>query len=232
MAEVTVLRDIDVHGHVDLAKRVEAREFPGQKLKVLRRGERVADLGGVGRARALDRIRHQDDRGIDGRADVLAGIASLDLKIGEIGLEIGAVAIAIEATDDMDTLDRGPRDVDELPRVERLGADDRGGNPRRAQLGDQRRASKEIAGDVDRLRRVALDARDDRAELPVARGIGLCAKDLETELAGDGLEALERRLAVIVVHRDDGNRRQPSVSPMNFAAARPRGWPRCTARKQ
>src|SRR6516162_2124352 len=72
------------------------------------------------RAGSRDGVAHQTDRRINAGAHVFSGIASALLKFGEIFLELGRIAVAIESAHDIHALDRRACDLDELLGVERL----------------------------------------------------------------------------------------------------------------
>src|SRR5208337_1062321 len=157
------------------------------------------------RAGARDRVGHQPYRRIDRGTDILPGVAGTLLELGKIFLELRHVAVTVEAAYDVDSFHRGPCDLDELLRVECLGADDRRRNSCRAKLRHKRRGGEEIPRDINCVRIVALHARDNGAELAILERIAVFAEDLDAEPIGRALEALERSLTIVVVHGDDGH---------------------------
>src|SRR5205085_10369492 len=98
-----------------------------------------------------------------------------------------------------------PGDLQELLRVERLRSHDRGLNAGRAKLGNERRRGEEVSRHVDHVGIVALDARNNGAELAVLERVAVFAENLYSELVDGALETLECRLAIVVVHGDDGH---------------------------
>ena len=173
-----------------------------ERLEVFGRGKRVPHFGGVRAAGALDRVRHQPDRGIGDGGDAFGVISRLRLETCEEGLQSRVVALAVEAVDDRHAFGRRAGDVDEFLRIEGLRADDRGGHASRTQLSDKRTGGEEISGRVDGVRVVALDARDDRTELSVLQRIAVLVQDLNAVFRGRRQKTVHRRLAVVVVHRD------------------------------
>ena len=86
---------------------------------------------------------------------------------------------------------------------------------------DQWSRGEEIAGHIDDVGIIALDARDNGAELAILERVAVFAQHLDAELVDRALEALKGRLPIVVVHGHDGDALESEIVTDEFRRRAP-----------